>query len=192
MQTKVVVAYKEGNLSKVRKLQYQLIMSFEARALAVRRVTSSDGRNTPGIDLIIWNNPRHKFKAIAKLRLKVLHFKKYKPNLIKRIRIPKQDSDKLRPLGIPTMLDRALQALIVLSIDPIVEEISDRHSYGFRKHRSAHDAVNRVRSLLDKRTSPKYILDVDIENCFDTISHDFILNELKFILCSPGRTLIKG
>jgi RNA-directed DNA polymerase len=124
--------------------------------------------------------------------LKVLHFKKYKPNLIKRIRIPKQDSDKLRPLGIPTMLDRALQVLIVLSIDPIVEEISDRHSYGFRKHRSAHDAVNRVRSLLDKQTSPKYILDVDIENCFDTISHDFILNELKFILCSPGRTFIKG
>jgi RNA-directed DNA polymerase len=124
--------------------------------------------------------------------LKVLHFKKYKPNLIKRIRIPKQDSDKLRPLGIPTMLDRALQALIALSIDPIVEEISDRHSYGFRKNRSAHDAVNRVRSLLDKQTSPKYILDVDIENCFDTISHDFILNELKFILCSPGRTFIKG
>jgi RNA-directed DNA polymerase len=90
------------------------------------------------------------------------------------------------------MLDRALQALVVLSIDPIVEEISDRHSYGFRKYRSPTDAINRIRSLLDKPNSSKYVLDVDIKSCFDTISHDFILNELKFILCSAGRHLIEG
>jgi RNA-directed DNA polymerase len=71
------------------------------------------------------------------LRKKTQHFKKYKPNLIKRICIPKQDSDKLKPLGIPTMLDRALQTLIALALDPIVEEMSDNHSYGFRKYRSA-------------------------------------------------------
>lgn len=111
IQKELVVAYKMGNLPKVRKLQYQLIMSYQARILAVRKVTSGNGRNTPGVDKIIWNNPKLKFEAISILRKKTQHFKKYKPNLIKRIRIPKQDSDKLRPLGIPTMIDRALQTL---------------------------------------------------------------------------------
>jgi RNA-directed DNA polymerase len=95
-------------------------------------------------------------------------------------------------LGIPTVVDRAAQTLISLVLDPVVEEISDRYSYGFRKFKSAHDAVTRVRFLLDKRTSAKFVLDVDIENCFDNISHEFIMKELNPLLCGIGKTFIKG
>jgi RNA-directed DNA polymerase len=188
----MVEAYKEGNLSKLHNLQYQAVMSFEFRSYSVRKVVTNNGKNTPGVDNILWNNPELKYKAISKLRSILIHPKKYKPNLIKRIWIPKQDSDDERPLGIPTMEDRALQTLISLVLDPVCEELSDRYSYGFRKHKSAHDAISRVRFLTDKSYSPEWILDVDIENCFDTLSHDFINKEVKPILFNIGRNFIKG
>jgi len=90
------------------------------------------------------------------------------------------------------MIDRATQTLISLILDPVVEEISDRYSYGFRKHKSAHDASARVRFLIDKRNSSKYILNVDIENCFDTMSHEFIMKKLDPILCGIGKTFIEN
>jgi RNA-directed DNA polymerase len=188
----MVEAYREGNLIKLRNIQYQSMMSFEFRAYAIRKVVSNSGKNTPGVDNILWNNPKLKFKAISELRLLVLHPKKYKPNIVKRVWIPKPDSDKLRPLGIPTMSDRALQTLISLVLDPVVEELSDRYSYGFRKHKSAHDAISRIRFLTDKNYSPEWILDVDIENCFDELSHDFINEKLRPILFSVGRSFVKG
>jgi RNA-directed DNA polymerase len=94
-------------------------------------------------------------------------------------------------LGIPTKIDRATQALILLVLDPIVEETSDRYSYGFRKYRSTHDAVTRVRSLTDKIHSSKFILDVEIEDCFDTMSHEFINKKLEPMLCNVGKLFIK-
>jgi RNA-directed DNA polymerase len=90
------------------------------------------------------------------------------------------------------MEDRTIQTLISLVLDPIAEEKSDQYSYGFRKHKSVNDAVSRVRFLIDKSYSPKWILDVDIENCFDTLSHEFINKEVKPILFSVGRNFIKG
>jgi RNA-directed DNA polymerase len=121
----------------------------------------------------------------------MLHPKKYKPGLVKRVWIPKPNSNKLRPLGLPIITDRALQTLVALVLDPVVEEISDKYSYGFRKFRSAIDAISRVRFLSDKIYSPKFILDVDIANCFDTLSHDFINKKLEPILCSMGKGFIK-
>jgi RNA-directed DNA polymerase len=103
----------------------------------------------------------------------------------------KTNSDDLKPLGIPTMIDRATQTLISLIFDPVVEEISNRYSYAFKKHKSAYDAINRVRFLIDKRSSPKFVLDVDIKKCFDTMSHEFIMKELDPILCSIGKIFIK-
>jgi RNA-directed DNA polymerase len=94
-------------------------------------------------------------------------------------------------LGIPNKIDRATQTLISLTLDPVVEEMSDKYSYGFRKHKSTQDAVTRVRYLSDKSYSSKFILDVDIENCFDTLSHEFINKSLKPILCNVGRSFIK-
>lgn len=112
MQFKMVEAYKERNFRKLHKLQYKAVMSFEFRAYAIRKTCSNKGRKTPGIDNVLWNNPKLKFEAISILRLIVLHPKKYKPGLIKRVWIPKPNSYELRPLGIPTMRDRATQTLI--------------------------------------------------------------------------------
>ena len=89
--------------------------------------------------------------------------------------IPKPGKLEKRPLGIPTVIDRAAQAAYLLAVDPVVEEESDQNSYGFRNFRSAHDAVTRVRTLLDKRTSPEWVLDADISKCFDRIDHNFLM-----------------
>lgn len=192
MQLAMVEAYKEGNFRKLHKLQYKALMSFEFRAYSVRKTSSNEGSKTPGIDEILWNSPGRKFKAIEELRQVTNQPKRYKPNLVKRVWIPKPNSNKTRPLGIPTMIDRATQTLVSLVLDPVVEEISDRYSYGFRKYKSAHDAVNRVRFLTDKSKSAKFVLDVDIENCFDDLSHKFIMKELDSLLCGVGKTFIKG
>jgi RNA-directed DNA polymerase len=119
-------------------------MSFEGRAYAVRKVTSNDGKKTPGVDNKIWKGTTAKTKAISELRKVVISPKSYKPQNIRKVLIPKPNSNEQRPLGIPTMLDRALQTLIVLALDPIVEERSDKYSYGSRKHRSTHDAIHRL------------------------------------------------
>ena len=90
--------------------------------------------------------------------------------------IPKPNNPReKRPLGIPTMIDRAMQALYHMGVDPAVETVSDPNSYGFRKNRSTHDAITAVRSLLDKKTHPHWVLEADISKCFDKISHQFLL-----------------
>jgi RNA-directed DNA polymerase len=89
--------------------------------------------------------------------------------------IPKNNSLELRPLGIPTMIDRAAQAVYHLALDPVVETKSDNFSFGFRKNRSQHDAISYIRTLLDKTHSPEFILETDIAKCFDKISHDYIM-----------------
>jgi RNA-directed DNA polymerase len=166
-------------------------MSFEGRAYAVRKVTSNDGKKTPGVDNKIWKGTTAKTKAISELRKVVISPKSYKPQNIRKVLIPKPNSNEQRPLGIPTMLDRALQTLIVLALDPIVEERSDKYSYGSRKHRSTHDAIHRLFQLLSRADAPKWILDVDISKCFDNISHDFVNKEIKQISCGIGKTFIK-
>ena len=91
--------------------------------------------------------------------------------------IPKNNSNELRPLGIPTLIDRAAQAVYHLGVDPVVEARSDPNSFGFRKGRSQHDAIAYIRSRLDKTVSPEWILETDIAKCFDKINHDFLMKE---------------
>jgi RNA-directed DNA polymerase len=151
----MVVAYSNGNKKETHRLQKKLMLSFAARAFSVRKITSNEGGKTPGVDEVVWLTPAEKYKAIIKLRTILLSsFSDYKAKRIKRVWIPKTNSDKLRPLGIPTLEDRTLQMLVLLSMDPIVEEVSDLHSYGSRKHRGAHDAILRLRHLLIKKTAP--------------------------------------
>lgn len=114
-------------------------------------------------------------EACIILRKIISQPKKYKASPLKRVWIPKPNSEEQRPLGIPTLIDRAVQAVYLMAIDPIAEEQSDPNSYGFRKHRSAHDAICRIRVLLDKRHSPTWVLDADIAKCFDRIDHDFLI-----------------
>jgi RNA-directed DNA polymerase len=183
LQSELVVAYKNKNWEKVHLIQEKLVMSFEARAVAVRRITVNDGKKTPGFDNVVWDSPNKKFQAIKQLR-KILVGKSgsYQAGLVRRVWIPKSTPGELRPLGIPNMIDRALQALILLCLDPIVEEISDTYSFGFRTFRSPSDAIQRIRTTLDKPQSPRWLWYVDISKCFDEISHEFLEKELKVLL----------
>lgn len=101
----------------------------------------------------------------------------YKSKPLKRVMIPKSNSTELRPLGIPTLMDRAVQAVYHLGVDPAVEAKSDPNSFGFRKGRSQHDAIAYIRSRLNKTVSPEWILETDIAKCFDKINHDFLLKK---------------
>lgn len=192
IQKEMVVVYHKGDFRRMHELQYQLLGSFEGRALSVKRVTSNKGGTTAGVDRLLWLTPHAKFQAIHELK-EVVHTanSSYQANNIKRVWISKPNSTELRPLGIPTILDRTAQMLVLLAFDPIIEEISDRYSYGARLHRSPHDALLRLRQIINKPTSPKWVWDVDISKCFDNISHEFIESKIDPILCNTGKTLIK-
>jgi RNA-directed DNA polymerase len=172
IQARIAKAVKAGDWRKVRSLQRLLTKSTGAKALAVRRVTENRGRKTPGVDKQTWSTPEEKWQAVNGLGIK-----RYRPLPLRRIYIPKANGDK-RPLGIPTMRDRAMQALHLLALDPVAETIGDPHSYGFRRERSTADAIGQVRNVLSRDVSPKWVLEGDIKGCFDNISHDWLVTNV--------------
>lgn len=175
LQEEIIKKYLEGEINEVYKLQRKLVRSFAARALAVRKTITNKGKKTAGVDGIRWTCPTQYFEAIENLKEYVTKPNTYRAKPLKRVEIPKPGTTEKRPLGIPTMMDRAMQAVYHLAVDPVVETNSDKNSYGFRKHRSTHDAVAALRSHLDKKTAPHWILEADITKCFDRISHEFLM-----------------
>jgi RNA-directed DNA polymerase len=153
----------------VRALQHLLTHSYSGKVLAVRRVTENNGKKTPGVDQEIWDTPEKKTQAVHELKRRG-----YQPQPLRRVYIPKSDGKTMRPLGIPTMKDRAQQALHLLALDPVVETTADHNSYGFRQQRSCADAIEQCFKTLS-RPNPQWILEGDIKSCFDRISHDWLL-----------------
>jgi RNA-directed DNA polymerase len=172
LQMRIAKAVKEGKHGKVKALQWVLTHSFAAKFLAVKRVTENKGKKTPGIDGARWLTPAAKHNAILSLKRKG-----YKAQALRRIYIPKSNGKK-RPLGIPTMKDRAMQALYALALNPIAETLADPNSYGFRPKRSAADAIGQCFNALAKKRSSKWGLEADIKACFDNISHDWLMKNV--------------
>ena len=172
LQARIVKAQREGRHGKVKSLQWLLTHSFYGRYLAVVRVTTNKGKNTAGVDHVRWSSDAAKVKAIDTLKRRG-----YQPMPLRRVEIPKKNGKK-RPLGIPTMKDRAMQALYLMALDPIAETTGDQHSYGFRKYRSCQDAITQCHDVLSRDVAPKWILEGDIKGCFDHISHEWLLNNI--------------
>lgn len=167
-QIRIAKATKEGDWRRVKALQRSLTRSFSAKASAVRRVTENQGKRTAGVDRELWDSPEVRWQAIGRLKRRG-----YRPLPLRRVFIPKANG-KERPLGIPTMLDRAMQALHLLALEPVSEGTSDPNSYGFRTNRSTADAMSQLFLNLSKKASAHWILEADIKGCFDHISHDWL------------------
>ena len=162
LQRRIVQAQQQGKKRTVRALQFILTRSYSAHCLAVRRVVENPGRCTPGVDGQILDTPEKKAQAVEKLSAE-----DYQPQPLKRVYIAKKNGKGRRPLGIPTMDDRAHQALHLLALEPLAETTADPNSYGFRKERSVADAIEQCFILLSRSTSPQWILEGDIQSCFD-------------------------
>ena len=172
LQMRIAKAAKEGKPGKVKALQWLLTHSFHAKLMAVKRVTSNRGKKTPGIDGILWKGNKAKMQAALSLRRHG-----YNPLPLRRIYIPKKNG-KRRPLSIPTMYDRSMQALHKLALSPVAETTADKDSYGFREGRSCADAVQAAFNFLSKPNSATYIFEADIDGCFDNICQEWMLKNI--------------
>jgi len=173
LQVRIAKASINNKQNEVKRLQYLLTHSFYAKLLAVKKVTTNKGKNTSGIDGKLWSTSATKMKAVLALTDKC-----YKAKPLKRVYIEKKGKKEKRPLGIPTMYDRAMQALYALALDPVSESTADNKSFGFRKARSCQDACEYIFTALSRNFSPKYILEGDIKGCFDNISHDWLIENI--------------
>ncbi len=172
LQQRILQAKKEGKHRKVASLQWILTHSFHAKLLAIKRVIKNKGRNTPGVDGVTWNTSSQKSNAVYSLTRKG-----YKARPLKRVNIPKANG-KIRPLGIPTMKDRAMQALYLMALNPVAETTADTNSYGFRPERCCADAIEQCFIVFSGKTAAQWVLEADIKGCFDHISHSWLLENI--------------
>jgi RNA-directed DNA polymerase len=172
LQVRIAKATREGRWGKVQALQRLLTRSHSGKMLAVKRVTENRGKRTPGVDGKIWSSPAARWNGMTSLR-----HHGYRAMPLRRVYIPKSNGKK-RPLGIPCMRCRAMQALWKLALDPVAETLADPNSYGFRPERSTADAIEQCFITLAKRASPVWILEGDIRGCFDSFSHLWLLEHV--------------
>lgn len=173
LQMRIAKATREGRHGKAKALQWLLTHSFHAKLLAVKRIVQNKGGKTPGVDQVIWRTSQQKIEAAQSLQRRG-----YKTQPLRRIYIPKKDG-RQRPLSIPTMKCRAMQALHLLALQPIAEIKADKNSYGFRPKRSTADAIEQCFSALAKKGSAQWILEADIHSCFNKISHSWLENNIS-------------
>ena len=162
----------KNKFNKVKKLQRILTNSFYAKLFAVNKVVSNKGGKTPGIDKIVWAIEDDWFSAARSLNRKA-----YKPKPLRRIYIPKKNGKK-RPPGIPTIKDRAMQALHLLALGPVAESTADINSYGFRRNRACRDAQSQVFKSLAQGRCAEFVFEADIKGCFDNIDHNWLLDNI--------------
>lgn len=173
LQKRIYSATKSGNYELIRSLQNILINSYQAKLLATRRVTQDNkGKKTAGVDGIKALNPNKRLALAESLNIPT------KASPLRRVWIPKPEKTEKRPLGIPTISDRAHQALLKIAIEPEWEAKFEPNSYGFRPGRSCHDAMKQIYLSIFKK--PKYVLDADIKKCFDRINHKKLLEKLNY------------
>jgi|JI61114BRNA_FD_contig_101_193406_length_4991_multi_4_in_0_out_0_1 RNA-directed DNA polymerase len=176
-QEKLIEAYEKKDKNLIIKIQVSILKDFRTTAIAVRRVATNKGSNTPGVDGKVLKTAKDRTELAKAVHKIMLNPSTYKPDAVKRVWVSK-DNDGRRPLGIPTTIDRAVQAVYLEVVDPIVEINSCENSYGFRKFRNAKDAVLSLRGKLIHPKASEWVLSADISKCFDKISHEFLLRHV--------------
>jgi RNA-directed DNA polymerase len=186
LQMRIAKATRERRWGKVKSLQWLLTHSFAAKRLAVRRVTQNTGRNTAGVDGIVWKTAAQKDEAARSLQRR-----SYQTLPLRRIYIPKKNG-KLRPLGIPAMSCRAMQALHLQGLEPVAETLADPNSYGFRPKRSTADAIGQCFLALRRKDCAQWIFEGDIKACFDRLDHTWLQDHIPMDKLILGKWLAAG
>jgi RNA-directed DNA polymerase len=184
LRRRIFRASQQGDQKTVSRLQKLMLRSYSNRLLAVRRVTQlNHGRNTPGVDRVVVKTPAARGKLVDELG----SYQPWRALPAKRVYIPK-GKGRLRPLGIVSVRDRALQAMVKNALEPAWEARFEAASYGFRPGRSCHDAMQKIYLLANGRSTKPWILDADIREAFDNLCRTFLLDAIGPV---PGRELIK-
>lgn len=184
LRRRIYKATSEGNWRKVRNLQKLMLRSYSNSLLSVRKATQDNkGRSTAGVDKVLVKTPQARGKMVDDL----IKNQSWKPKPVKRIYIPKANG-KQRPLGIPTIKDRCLQAIVKNALEPCWEAQFEGTSYGFRPGRSPHDAIGKIYLAVRPNNKKKWVVDADIKGCFDNINHEKLMDNIGNF---PGKKLIK-
>ena len=184
LRCRIFRASQEGNHRKVRSLQRLMLRCYANRLLAVRRVTQINaGKATPGVDQVIVKTPAARGQLVDELST----YAPWKPLPTRRVYIPKANG-KRRPLGIPTITDRCIQAMVKQALEPAWEAHFEGSSYGFRPGRSCHDALQRIFTIAKAGRQKPWVIDADIQGAFDHIDHEHLLRTIGPV---PGRELLK-
>ena len=178
MQQKLSKAAYAKDGDRIAALQKRIVRSDAAKLLAVRHVAETS--SGPGIDGVKWTTSADKQRASMSLTSK-----DYKAQPCRHIVIQSKNSTKERHVSIPTMYDRAMQVLYAYSLDPVAEATAERKSFAFRKGRSLQDVHAYLMSCLNSTPMPKFVLIADVQSCYHSISHDWLLENIpmdKYVL----------
>jgi len=173
-QHNILQAFKANDLKLVLSLQHKLVRSFGARALAVKKVTSNKGKLIPGIDNVVITKNKEKINLINLCK----DLSQYKCKPIKLVYVLEKNGKK-RPLNILTVFDKVVQTLYLFALEPIAHEINCINNYGYIKNKSIKDAATYLwLNLASINNSRRLIYKADIENFFNSVSHNWLLNNI--------------